>query len=192
MVPLLKAGGRRFTLQLFGKPEPREALLSLDHEKPNIGKPAIMKQFRLALLAIAPLLGSCAGTPSQSAELEFEFTTTDQPPQEVFELVLRSRDSRAICMDVQDWPQGGSVHYGAPAVRIVHDAGAVPIKDSNFGFCPEGCGVVRVEPRGRIVAHIPYSEFAAPIEEIREMKNRRLEFPIRAYACKGKDRGRKA
>jgi hypothetical protein len=131
------------------------------------------------------MLQDCAGepTPSQVGPVQFSLTTRDLPESKTFEVSLQSLDDRAICLFSEEWPGPlGQVHEGARFVSIVHEGGRLPIENLNLGFCYGGCGTVRVEPRGLIRAHIPYSEFGS-VDEIASLRGKRLDYRPTVLSC---------
>jgi hypothetical protein len=115
----------------------------------------------------------------------FKLSVKDVPEQRHFELVLTSLDPNALCLDVEQWPNSkGGVHFGSDVAVIEHSAGSVPIRDSNFGYCPNGCGVIRIESSSSIRAIIPYEEFGDP-DAVYRLKNRTLRYSIAPRYCAG-------
>ena len=54
--------------------------------------------------------------------------------------------------------------------------------DTNFGFCPGGCGIIVVSPGETLRGFIPYSEFGDPAQ-IEQLQDRRLEYLIVPRIC---------
>jgi hypothetical protein len=137
------------------------------------------------LSALIFLSCGCAITQKDEPPITYKFTTSDDRENNAFIVFFRSsEDKKRICIDVQSWPnKAGAVHYGGDAVKIIHDAGMISIRDSNLGYCPNGCGSIRIKPNQEIRAVIPYSEFGDP-KEIAALENKRIDYSLAPYRCK--------
>jgi hypothetical protein len=132
------------------------------------------------------LLQGCAPkerTHPNLDQVQYSITTRDVPEAKAFEVTLLSRDDRALCLFLEQWPGPiGQVSEGADYVSVVHSEGRIPIKDINLGFCYGGCGAKRVEPGGQIQARIPYEQFG-PVDEIASLQSKRLDYAPRVFTC---------
>lgn len=132
-------------------------------------------------LAVITLLAGCvtAATP-----LTDDFTLTIRNASEArrFELELTA-GAAPICFVIQQWPDDhGRLDTGSLAYAVT-DAGRFAARDYNFGYCPGGCGELRVEAGGRLHAFVSWDEFP---EEARLATSsvRRLEFPFSPRRCR--------
>lgn len=149
-----------------------------------------------AIFATGILFGvfalGCSSTASTHAEPAtgpvFKFDAVDNLEKKQFELTLKSLDVKQLCLDVEQWPSAsGGVHFGSDTAILESDDGSIPIQDSNFGYCPGGCGTITVEPNSELRAAIPYAQFGNS-SEIEKLKNKRLKFPVTPRYCKAKRR----
>lgn len=145
--------------------------------------------FATGILLVGLITLGCSSSPLINAKPMtspmFKLETIDIPEQKRFELTLKSLDARQLCLDVEQWPNSiGGVHFGRDIAVLEFDDGSVPIHDSNFGYCPGGCGTIEVEPNSELRALIPYGQFGDP-NEIAKLKNKRLKFSVSPRYCKG-------
>jgi hypothetical protein len=120
---------------------------------------------------------------------KYTMETRDLPDQAAFELILRSADARELCLETDRWPnEHGGVHYGSTFVRIVHDAGELPLPDQNLGFCYRGCGFHRIPAGGSLRGRLPYGQFGN-VETVRAMRNRKLEYFLPPFPCEPESDG---
>ena len=148
-----------------------------------------MKTSRHLTIFGALLVSSGCSTSSiphaemQAAPPLFQVDSVDIPEKKQFELVLRSNDSRRICLSVDQWPNSaGKVNFGSDIAKLQFSSGSINMRDSNFGYCPGGCGLISIEPASEIRATIPYSEFGDP-SAIEKLSNKQLIYTIVPRYC---------
>lgn len=152
-----------------------------------------MKRLNLIMsLACASMMAACAshnaGVSGSAAQPVFDLSITDNVDLHRFELVLRSLDSRPLCMDVEQWPNGlGQVDWHGRQGVLQSKGGSFSAKDANFGFCPGGCGVIRIAPGAEQHSFVPFSEFGNP-KMIANLQDRRLDFTVTPRVCAGNEK----
>lgn len=152
-----------------------------------------MKRLNMAiLLACIGSMSACAshtagGIGSAQAPM-FNLSVTDNADLQRFELLLRSSDSRPLCMDVEQWPNRlGQVDWHGRRGVLQSKEGSFSAEDANFGYCPGGCGAIKIAPGGEHRGFIPYSEFGDPAM-IAKLHDRHLDFTVVPRACARKER----
>lgn len=144
------------------------------------------------LLACAGSISACAvHTAEDSGPTPapmFNLSVTDNAELQRFELLLRSSDNRPLCMDVEQWPnQLGQVDWHGRRGVLHSQEGSFSAEDANFGFCPGGCGVIKIAPGGEHRGFIPYSEFGDPKAIVR-LQDRHLDFTVVPRVCAGEEK----
>lgn len=145
-----------------------------------------MKRMAIALL-LASMISACASQEVDDSASTlppvFNLSVTDNVEQQQFELLLQSSDSRPLCMDVEQWPNRlGQVDWHGRRGVLKAREGSFSAEDANFGFCPGGCGVIRIMPGDEHRGFIPYSEFGDPAA-IAKLSDRRLDFTVAPRVC---------
>ena len=136
---------------------------------------------RRPLLAIVALLSACVTGATTFAD-DFTLTVRDAPGARRFELELTA-GAVPICFGIQQWPDAhGRLDTGSLA-HVVTDAGRFAARNFNFGYCPGGCGELRVEPGARLSAVISYDEFPQAAQ-LSASSARHLHFAFRPYRCR--------
>jgi hypothetical protein len=140
------------------------------------------------LLCVVVVCGCAQQRPSLTVPPMFNIESRDVIGEDRFELTLQSQDKRAICLDVQNWPNDlGGVHYGADFVQIVHNRGVLPIRDLNLGYCSDGCGVIVIPPGSTIRGSLTYAEFGS-VAQVRALEGRVLEYSLSPRLCTRQDK----
>jgi hypothetical protein len=147
-----------------------------------------MKIIYAAAMVLGLFLQGCISSSISDKEPTnspvFKLDVIDVPDQKHFSLILKSLDAKQLCLHVEQWPAPmGGVHFGSDKVFLDFEGGSMPIRDSNFGYCPGGCGVIKIEPNSELRALIPYIEFGDP-DQIQKLKDKRLRFPVTLQYCK--------
>jgi hypothetical protein len=135
---------------------------------------------------VATQLTACSGGRVHSAVVEsseYEIRVTDKSADLAFELVLESRSSRDICIDVADWIGDDSLltHGSRDAVLRAEGVRRVGI-DRNGGFCLGGCGVIRVRPRESLAGSLSYAAFG-DASEVLGLGKKDVQFSPRVRYC---------
>jgi hypothetical protein len=142
----------------------------------------------LTAVTAAIYMTGCATTGHEAAreEIDYAIAAVDNPAEARFEIVLTSLSNKALCVNDEDWPDHGYIHYGDHfAVALVGDM-QYPISDWNMGYCPGGCGYERVEPRSSLVGYLPYERFPAAVAQT--SATRSLQFTPNVLFCKRGDK----
>lgn len=128
---------------------------------------------------------ACSATRPDDAKVpaKFKLVTSVNDALARFDLRLVSRDYRPLCLTAEQWPsrQGKVESGGTRAVLRVKDQD-LPAKDTNFGYCPGGCGELRIEPGKDLSGFIGYAEFGDE-EAIASMTDKTLKFDVEPYVC---------
>lgn len=113
---------------------------------------------------------------------DFTLAIRDAPERQRFELELTA-GAAPICFTIEQWPdRHGRVDTG----RIAHvstETGRFEASNENFGYCPGGCGEIRVEPRARLSAFVAYDQFPAGAS-LSLAAVRRLDYDFHPYSCR--------
>ena len=137
----------------------------------------------LVALLSAIVLSACASSARNKAPPMYDLVIKDNVEQRRFELMLVSTDERSICFEVEKWPnKHGQVSGGSWRAILISGEQKFSAPDTNFGFCPGGCGIIVVSPGETLRGFIPYSEFGDPVQ-IAQLQDRRLEYLIVPRIC---------
>lgn len=142
-------------------------------------------KMRAILLGLAVLLTGCVSSVPFTADqpASFQLVISDNPQEKRFDLLLVSEENNGICLTVEQWPnEVGGLHFGSQRAFLETPEGNLPAADENFGHCPGGCGLLRVEEGGELKGHIPYSSFG-PESQISETP-KRLIFEVQPFICR--------
>jgi hypothetical protein len=117
----------------------------------------------------------------------YVFKVYDHPGEKRFLLSLKSLDDRALCIYVEEWPNGkGQLHFGSTWVTLETQARVYPARDENFGYCVSERGkpcVIRIAPRSELRGFIGYAEFGDSAK-IASLHQRKLRFKVSPQICK--------
>ena len=138
------------------------------------------------VVGVMVLLVACSSTATvvRPSPDSFEFSVQDNPRDLRFELALKSNDSRAICLAVEDWPsEEGALVVQRDDVAVKTSGGVLPAESELLStYCPGGCGVKRIEPRGMLRGSISYEVFGSP-QQLAQDLDKKLLFTVNPYYC---------
>lgn len=142
-----------------------------------------MNIFRVIILTIAFSCVAPVGVRTEEAPARYSLTTRDIGKEKRFELVLRSRDDRPICLEVRRWPNRvGHVHYGNHWVILHTSKGIYRALDENFGRCIGPECIMHIAPRKTLTGFIAYSVFGDE-KKVAMLPNRHLEVDVKPVVC---------
>jgi hypothetical protein len=140
----------------------------------------------MALFLLVAVCSACAsnGTPtSDQTPPKFSLSVSDKTLERQFNLVFHSDDERNLCFPVEQWPSSaGSLDSGSQRAVLVSGEHRMPAFDDNFGYCPGGCGFIRVRPGEELRGRITYSQFGDP-KLIAAFGTRTLSFSLYPKIC---------
>ena len=128
-------------------------------------------------------VASCKHEVVRPPQDHYRLLVTDNPEDTRFELMLSSMDERALCITVQQWPnQLGQLHMGSAIASLNTSEGVLPAEDENFGYCPGGCGLIRIAPGADLHGFIAYAAFGDPMR-IAADAARKLTYSVKPHYC---------
>lgn len=141
------------------------------------------------LLIRSPIVGillaviACTATATRPAVDRYALQISDNVSEHRFDMVLKSHDDQAICVQVDKWPnRSGQLHMGSDLAKLRTDTGVLQALDENFGYCPGGCGQHRIEPHGELRGFIAYEAFGDP-EQLAADASKKLQFLLMPFYC---------
>ena len=129
---------------------------------------------------------ACVTAPVYStASAGTVLTIVDNASAQEFELSVKNRGSRSVCIPEDYWPNArGQVVVGHNAV-LSFVGGSLFAPSADFGFivCPHRqCSEIHVPPGGEVTAKIGYSVFGEA-SSIASLRERRLTFTLPKRMC---------
>jgi hypothetical protein len=143
-----------------------------------------MKLWKFSLPpALIALLACSHQHVGENGPANYNFSVTDNVKSRQFDLKLVSHDPRDICFPVEQWPaRYGGVDSGGQRAWMVVDDQTYPAADRNFGFCPDGCGYIRVKGGKSLSGRVTYDQFAAPEQAFKRL-DKHLRYEIFPKVC---------
>ena len=141
----------------------------------------------VACIVGAQGLSGCSHAHRESdvRPLSYSFESTDDLARKRFRLKFQSKDSRSICFTVEQWPSSiGHVDGGSQVASVLIHGQSFPASDANFGYCPGGCGYIRVEPGQALAGAIGYDQFPSA-GSLLDQPNKILQFTVYPTQCRG-------
>jgi hypothetical protein len=145
-----------------------------------------MKYFHVLGLLLIGALAACdpANVVNDGSPPKFRLVSQSNDLQARFDLRLISEDTRPLCLTVEQWPNGrGQIESGGARAMVRMKDKEMPAKDSNFGYCPNGCGEFRVTPGHDLIGFVGYTEFADEAF-ISSVTDKTLIFNVMPYVCR--------
>ena len=113
----------------------------------------------------------------------FPIAVYDNIDEQKFDLMMRNTSAKAVCIDVQSWPNNiGELHYAAHEVSVEIESELYPIRDDNLGYCPTGCEDHVIEAGSTLKGSIPYGLFGISKQETAHAKQ--LNFSPATFECR--------
>lgn len=139
---------------------------------------------RMTMVLVAALLPlGCASSIERAQPTAFELSISDNPSKRVFEVELKSKAERPLCLPVEAWPnEQGHFTTGYEAATLTTSAGLSQPRAAMTAYCPGGCGEIRVEPGKKVRGAIAYSAFG-DATAIASDPTRKLSFQVFPYYC---------
>lgn len=132
-------------------------------------------------------LAACASTGAghvDGAPPRFTLVAEPNDAQKRFDLRLVSTDIRPLCLTAEQWPSpSGKVESGGARAVLIMNAQRFPASNANFGYCPGGCGQLRVEPGNDLNGFVGYAEFGDE-RLIASTPDKTLRFNVQPYLCR--------
>lgn len=140
--------------------------------------------FRLSAIVLLLATVACAQSITRPTPDRYELHIADNPHEHRFDIVLKSNDSRPLCVAVENWPNRvGLLHMGRDLATLQTAAGALPAHDDNFGYCHGGCGEHRIEPHEELHGFIAYEAFGDPVQLAADT-SKQLQFSVTLAYCR--------
>lgn len=118
-----------------------------------------------------------------SIPTRYDLNVVDDSERRLFELSLTSADTRDICILVQEWPSSsGSLDSGSERASVLAADMKLPARDDSFGYCPGGCGAIRIRPGQTLNGFITYAQFG-DADAVAGLERRTLQFAVHPYPC---------
>lgn len=136
-------------------------------------------------LAACLALGACATVPAigWAPAADFVLVAVDNPIGHRFDLTLTSNAKRALCLSQDAWPAEGGMPLGFDGAQLDTRSGRKELSSTGNGYCPGGCGDVRIEPGQTLRGVLPYQAFGDEASVANDA-GRMLHFDVHPYLCR--------
>ena len=143
-----------------------------------------MNWWRVAFVVLIPMAcAACASTPVASPQPKFALTVSNEPAAKRFLVSLRSLEQhQQVCLNVRHWPKAGNI-FAPHAASVVTVAGTFEADFVDMGYCPGGCGEIRLGPLQTISGELSYSAFPEESRLAAEQGHAQLSLDIHPTFC---------